>query len=125
VAALSSAVFTDEDMIAMTQDRYDRVMGPVLGPGKVGADRLTQPWRGMSVLDIVRNQPVAQLRSVRYYIDCGDDDFLYAGNAMLHIFMRQKEIPHEYRVRDGAHTWPYWRTGLPAGLAFIGETFRR
>jgi enterochelin esterase-like enzyme len=125
VAAFSSAVFTDEELAGMTQERYDRAMGPVLGGGKVGPDRLTPEWHGISVLDIVRNQPVVQLRSVRYYIDCGDDDFLYAGNAMLHIYLRQKEIPHEFRVRDGAHTWPYWRTGLPAGLAFIGQSFRR
>lgn len=125
VAAFSSGVFTDDEVVGWTQDTYDKIFGPVFGPGRVGADRLTPQWHEYSVLDLARNTPPAKLRTVRYYIDCGDDDFLYAGNSMLHIYLRQKEIPHEYRVRDGAHTWTYWRTGLPAGLAFIGQSFRR
>lgn len=33
------------------------------------------------------------------------------------------DIPHEYRVREGMHSWVYWRSGLLNGLKFIGETF--
>ena len=87
--------------------------------------RHTDHWRQHSVLDLVKNTDADELKKLRYYIDCGDDDFLAIGNATLHILMTEKEIPHEYRVRDGAHTWSYWRTGLPAGLKFIGESFHR
>ena len=78
-----------------------------------------------SVLDIEKNTPADQLKEVSYYIDCGDDDFPAIGNASLHILLTEKEVPHENRVRDGAHTWSYWRTGLPDGLKFIGESFHR
>jgi enterochelin esterase-like enzyme len=64
-------------------------------------------------------------KDIRWYIDCGDDDFLYEGNSMLHIAMRKKEIPHEYRVRDGAHNWTYWRESLPEVLRFISAGFHR
>ena len=63
--------------------------------------------------------------SVRWYIDCGDDDFLYEGNAQIHIAMKKKEIPHEYRVRDGGHTWDYWRSALPTVLEFISKSFHQ
>lgn len=63
--------------------------------------------------------------SVRWYIDCGDDDFLYEGNSLIHIEMRKKEIPHEYRVRDGGHTWSYWRSALPTVLEFVSKSFHR
>ena len=53
------------------------------------------------------------------------DDFLYEGNSLLHIAMRQKEIPHEFRIRDGAHTWQYWREALPEVLGFISKAFHR
>jgi len=66
-----------------------------------------------------------QKKAVRWYIDCGDDDFLYEGNALVHIAMKKKEIPHEYRVRDGAHTWTYWRTSLPDVLRFVSEAFHQ
>ena len=74
------------------------------------------------MLNIVENTPVDELQKVRFYIDCGDEDFLAISNASLHILLTEKKVPHEYRVRDGSHTWSYWRTGLPDGLKFIGES---
>lgn len=76
-----------------------------------------------SILNLVENMPEEQKKAVRWYIDCGDDDFLFEGNSLIHIAMRKKEIPHEFRIRDGGHTWTYWRTALPEVLDFISQTF--
>lgn len=65
------------------------------------------------------------MKSVRWYFDCGDDDFLYEGNSLVHIAMRQKEVPHEFRIRDGGHTWGYWRSALPNVLSFVSESFHQ
>lgn len=62
---------------------------------------------------------------VRWYIDCGDDDFLFEGNSLAHIAMRKKEIPHEFRIRDGGHSWTYWRESLPEVLSFISDAFHQ
>ncbi len=78
-----------------------------------------------NIPDLINKIPDDKKKAVRWYIDCGDDDFLYEGNSMLHIYMRKKEIPHEYRVRDGAHTWSYWRESLPEVLRFISAGFHR
>jgi enterochelin esterase-like enzyme len=78
-----------------------------------------------SVHRLIENMPDAQRRSVRWFIDCGDDDFLYEGNSLVHIAMRKKEIPHEFRVRDGAHTWTYWRESLPVVLNFVSMSFHQ
>lgn len=64
-------------------------------------------------------------KAVRWYIDCGDDDFLFEGNSLVHIAMKKKEIPHEFRIRDGGHTWTYWRTALPTVLSFISDAFHQ
>ena len=74
---------------------------------------------------LLKNTPVEEVKKVRWYIDCGDDDFLYEGNSLIHIAMRKKGIPHEYRVRDGRHNWTYWRTALPEVLKFVSEGFHR
>ena len=124
-AAFSSGIVTDEDWVASRQETYDRVYGPVYGAGLEGQARLTDHRQEYSVLDIVERTSAEDLKEVRYYIDCGDDDFLAVGNATLHILLTQKEVPHQYRVRDGAHSWSYWRTGLADGLKFIGESFHR
>jgi enterochelin esterase-like enzyme len=66
-----------------------------------------------------------QKKAVRWYIDCGDDDFLYEGNSLVHIAMRKREIPHEFRIREGAHNWTYWRQSLPQVLEFVSQGFHQ
>jgi S-formylglutathione hydrolase FrmB len=78
-----------------------------------------------SVLALAQSLPEDELKSVRWYIDCGDDDFLYEGNALMHIALRQRNIPHEYRVRDGGHNWTYWRESLPDVLRFVSDAFHQ
>jgi enterochelin esterase-like enzyme len=78
-----------------------------------------------SALALVNNMPDSVKKSVRWYIDCGDDDFLYEGNSLVHIAMKKKDIPHEFRIRDGAHSWEYWRTALPTVLAFVSMGFHQ
>lgn len=78
-----------------------------------------------SVLELIKNMPEDQKKAVRWFIDCGDDDFLFEGNSLVHIAMRKNEIPHEYRVRNGGHTWTYWRESLPEVLSFISDAFHQ
>ena len=93
---------------------------------KEGSAGKQEEWfNKYSVLALIENMPDAEKRSVRWYIDCGDDDFLFEGNALVHIAMRKKEIPHEFRVRDGAHGWVYWRGSLPSVLEFVSKGFHR
>ena len=88
-------------------------------------DQIIAWYNKYSVLELIKNMPDDQIKAVRWYIDCGDDDFLYEGNSLIHIEMRKKEIPHEFRIRDGAHNWTYWRESLPEVLSFISEAFHQ
>jgi len=124
-AAFSGAVRTDEEVMAVPQDRYETVFGPIYGPKLTGRDRLTPHFRANNPLDLAKTLPEESLKRVRYYIDCGDDDFLIRGNMALHMQLLDRKIPHEFRVRDGAHTWSYWRTGITDALEFIGRSFHR
>jgi enterochelin esterase-like enzyme len=74
---------------------------------------------------LVENMPDSLKTSVKWYFDCGDDDALSEGNSLLHIAMRAKGIPHEFRIRNGAHNWTYWREALPEVLDFISKGFHR
>jgi len=78
-----------------------------------------------NVLSLINNITNEQINAVRWFIDCGDDDFLYEGNSLVHIAMRKKEIPHEFRIRDGSHSWTYWRESLPAVLEFVSDAFHQ
>jgi len=125
-AAFSAAVWSDEDVTGMKQENWDRLLGPLFGAqGLAGRARLTPHFRATSPLALAASLPEDTLKKVRLYIDCGDDDFLIAGNCALHLLLAGRKIPHEFRVRDGGHAWTYWRTGIIDGLKFIGESFRR
>jgi enterochelin esterase-like enzyme len=82
-------------------------------------------YRKYSTLPLLDSIPEAQKNAVRWFIDCGDDDFLFEGNALVHIAMKKKGIPHEFRIRDGGHTWTYWRASLPVVLSFISDAFHQ
>jgi enterochelin esterase-like enzyme len=125
-AAFSAAVWPDDEVVGMKQENWDKLLGPLFGAaGLAGKDRLTPHFRKHNPLDLVRTLPEETLKKTRLYIDCGDDDFLIKGNCALHIALADRKIPHEFRVRDGGHTWSYWRTGIVDGLNFIGQSFRR
>jgi enterochelin esterase-like enzyme len=92
---------------------------------KVSEKQIEAHYKKYSALELINDLPAEQIKSVRWYIDCGDDDFLYEGNSLVHIAMRKKEIPHEFRIRDGGHTWSYWRESLPEVLEFISMAFHQ
>lgn len=124
-APLSGAFWSDDEISNMPAERYDGLLAGLFGKASPGKERLSENWYKNSILKIVETTPVDKLKTVKYYIDCGDDDFLIKGNMNLHAAMTDKAIPHEFRVRDGGHTWTYWRTALPEVMKFVGQSFHR
>ncbi|MCG2588429.1 alpha/beta hydrolase [Rhodohalobacter sulfatireducens] len=124
-APLSAAVFLDEEISGMPQENWDNALGTPFGEALEGEDRLTDHYYKNSIIEIMENGDQEAIKSVDYYIDCGDDDFLIRGNLALYDMMVQNEISAEFRVRDGAHTWDYWRTALPDVLEFVSARFQR
>lgn len=124
-AALSAGVYDDVELVEMSDTEWKRIFGQVLDPALQGKNRLNRTWYDNSILELTKVKSTEDISNVRYWIDCGDDDFLTKGNGLLHQALTQKKVPHEYRVRDGAHNWTYWRTGITDALKFIGDSFHR
>jgi S-formylglutathione hydrolase FrmB len=125
-APLSAGVFQDEAILNADDGLWKNVLGDIYGKKDlVGKNRLTDHWYKNSILKIIETGNTDDLKKVRYYIDCGDEDFLIKGNMALHAVMIDQKIPHEFRVRDGVHNWTYWRTALPEVLKFVSESFHQ
>ncbi len=124
-AAFSAALWIDDDIVAMDDNNFERYVGGIFGNKLKGKDRLNAHLRQYNPLDLAKNQPLEQLKKIRFYLDCGDDDWLLRGNCALHDILSERKIPHEFRVRDGGHQWHYWRSGISEGLKFIGCGFHR
>ena len=75
-----------------------------------------------SCIDFVKNADDAvkeNLKTVTWFVDCGDDDFLLDRNIEFVQAMKAAQIPVQFRVRDGGHTWEYWHSALYTALPFI------
>ena len=64
-----------------------------------------------------------QLRTVKWFFDCGDDDFLFDQSVRLHQLMRNARIKDELRIRNGVHNWEYWHQALRMALPFASRNF--
>jgi len=124
-APLSAGVSEDSSMVNMPMDNWNNVYGIPFGKNLNGKERLNDHYLQNSILNLIETGEAGQLKKVNYYIDCGDDDFLIKGNMALHSALLDQEVPHEFRVRDGGHTWEYWRTALPEVLHFVSNSFHR
>ena len=92
----------------------------------ISEERIVDYFNRHSIEGILNNaseEEMRRIKSIRWYISCGDEDFLYEGNSRMHIVFRQKEIPHEFRIKDGGHTWTYWRMELPLVMEFVSKSF--
>jgi enterochelin esterase-like enzyme len=87
---------------------------------------LTKSVMDRSCIKYVQNADDATkeaLRSVAWWVDCGDDDFLLDRNIEFVQAMHNAQIPVEFRVRDGGHTWEYWHSALYTCLPWIKRNF--
>lgn len=124
-APLSAAVWTNQDIVNLDANMYNTLFGTSMNQNLVGEARITENWIKNSPFALIEKKSASELAKVNYWIDCGDDDFLTKGNAELHIKLIDKKVPHEFRMRDGAHNWSYWRSGIIEALAFIGNSFHQ
>ena len=74
-----------------------------------------------SPVEYLRNasaEELEKLRSVRWMLDCGDDDKIIFTNLDFFKEMHREKVAVEFRVRNGKHNWVFWRESLPEILAF-------
>ena len=89
---------------------------------------LTKSVNKLSCVNYVANaddKTKEALRTVAWYVDCGDDDFLFECNMNLVLAMRKAGVPYQLRVRDGGHTWEYWHSALYDALPFVSRIFTK
>ena len=83
---------------------------------------------GHSALDFIDKADDAtleSLRSVAWFIDCGDDDFLLDLSLAFYRSMRDHGVKSELRVRNGIHNWEYWHLALRQALPFATRNFTK
>lgn len=75
-------------------------------------------------IDNASDAELSTLRQIKFFIDCGDDDFLIEQNYELYKKLRLKRFDAQMRVRDGGHAWEYWHNALRLCLPFVSRNFK-
>ncbi len=122
---LSISIRTDKQYMEEDSSEWDKQWGRLFGAvGKTGEERITEYYKQNNPFYIFAQSDLTKLKGLRIFIDNGDDEkTLCRSNEQLHILMRDKGIPHEFRVRDGGHSFQYWYSALPNALRFISDAF--
>ena len=117
-ACLLSASFEVE-----TYEEVQTNLRRIAGDKALNEEDINGSYEKYNVFHILETKTIEELESVRWYIDCGADDFLYEGNKLVHIALQKKGVQHAFKNRDGGHTWKYWKESLPEVLKFVSATF--
>lgn len=122
---LSISFRTDEQYLAESQSSFDAQWGPIFGgTGSSGQARLTDYFKTLSPFHFFENNQSGKFSNLHFFIDCGDDEeSLSVTNNSLHELMLSKHITHEYRMKNGAHTWDYWLKAMREALPYIQSCF--
>lgn len=123
--ALSMSWRTDNQYMAEPQGVFDSQFGSLFGGvGKTGTERLTDYFKSLSPFHFFQQADISKYKKIQFYLDCGDDEEqLSITNDELHTLMRDKGIEHEYRMRNGSHTWNYWTGNMSEVFAFLQSSF--
>ena len=79
----------------------------------------------LAFIDQADDATLERLRTVAWFIDCGDDDFLFDLSVAFHQKMRDRGVKSEFRVRNGIHNWEYWHLSLRQALPFATRNFTK
>jgi len=79
-------------------------------------------WEKNTVINLT---PLLRPNSLALIIDCGTSDFFYKVNVDLHEKLLAENIPHDFIVRPGGHTWPYWTNAVKYQFLYFSIFFNQ
>lgn len=75
------------------------------------------------ILASISEEEIEKVRTIKWTLDCGDDDFLLEANQAFYKAMREAKVPCQLRVRDGMHATYYWYRALTLALPYFSKNF--
>ncbi len=79
-----------------------------------------EAWENSNVTNLAKDLENGVLNIT---FDCGVDDFFYEINNNLHQLLLDNKVDHDYTVRPGGHSHPYWRNSIDYHILFFTNQF--
>ena len=113
-------------MSAWLDNKHREVRGEGRPDSKLTlTDESVRKHSTLDFMDQADEAAIGRLKTVQWFLDCGDDDSLLPLSVELHLKMKRAGLHSELRVRNGGHTWEYWHTALRLSLPFASRNFCR
>ena len=113
-------------MSAWLDNKHREVRGEGRPDSKLTlTDESVRKHSTLDFMDQADEAAIGRLKTVQWFLDCGDDDSLLPLSVELHLKMKRASLHSELRVRNGGHTWEYWHTALRLSLPFASRNFCR
>ena len=113
-------------MSAWLDNKHREVRGEGRPESKLTlTDESVRKHSTLDFMDQADEAAIGRLKTVQWFLDCGDDDSLLPLSVELHLKMKRAGLHSELRVRNGGHTWEYWHTALRLSLPFASRNFCR
>jgi enterochelin esterase-like enzyme len=119
--AISAAVRNDDILKEMSSAKYCHFLAPIFGVQSQEEDRITQHWINNNPYHIIDSSNSTKLQSTNWYVDCGQQDYLFDANVALHNHFTKYNINHVYQVHPGEHNWDYWKKSFIRAMVYWGE----
>ena len=79
-------------------------------------------WEQNSVINLVY---LLKPNALAITFDVGYSDFMFPANKALHEKLLERNIPHDFTVRPGSHTWEYWGNSIQYQALFFSRYFNK
>lgn len=119
-----------EGTLRVATRRQDRAIGGLsqggfwaLQVGLAHPDRFEaigghSPATGPGLAELLSLNPLAELKTLRIYLDVGNQDPLASGVTVFAGVLRTHGLAATFHIYPGAHNRPYWRSHTEEYLAF-------
>ncbi|MEJ7624291.1 MAG: alpha/beta hydrolase family protein [Pyrinomonadaceae bacterium] len=78
------------------------------------------------VFRLIREMPADKKKTLPFvYQSCGTEDFLFQNNRDFVALLAEKQVPHEYRQRPGAHDWKFWDLEIQEFLRLVERRIKK
>jgi len=122
---LSASIRTDHQYATEEQKGWDQQWGKIFGAEhNTGDARITDYYKQNSPYHLIKSMKAEDLRKIAFFMENGDkENTLCRSNEDLHMLMVEKDIPHVYHVRAGAHEFKFWCEAIPEAFRFADCSF--
>lgn len=124
-APISMSVRTDQQYKTEEAPGWDEQWGRLFGaPGIKGNERITDYYKKYSPFHTIPLLADSKKEMLRIYMVNGDDEqTLCRSNEELHMLMHSCDVPHNYRVENGGHSFRVWKSALADVLRYFSDIF--